>query len=69
MLLIESRIKLQEFDLAAEDLKKLEGTFGEQFQLKFLSALLLKAQGNTTEARQLLEKLMQVLNLSLGTNA
>lgn len=60
LLLVKSRIKLQEFDLAADDLEKLQDAFGEQFQFKLLSATLHRARGERQKALQLLEEFVQV---------
>ncbi|XP_069945055.1 superkiller complex protein 3 [Cherax quadricarinatus] len=59
VLLIKSRIKLQEFDLAEDDLEKLEEAFGEEFKLKLVSACLYRAQGKRQEAFQILDELVQ----------
>ncbi|XP_045595970.2 superkiller complex protein 3 [Procambarus clarkii] len=59
LLLVKSRIKLQEFDFAEDELIQLEDVFGQHFQLKLLSACLLRAQGQKQKALRLLEELVQ----------
>lgn len=59
LLLVRSKIKLLEFPLASECLKELEDIFGPRHQLKFLSASLLRAQGEKQQARQLLMELVK----------
>ncbi|KAG0717698.1 Tetratricopeptide repeat protein 37 [Chionoecetes opilio] len=59
LLLVRSKIKLLEFDMASEALKELESIFGSRYQLKFFSASLLRAQGERQQARQLLEELVK----------
>lgn len=46
--------------MASEYLKELEDVFGPRHQLKFLSASLLRAQGEKQQARRLLEELVMV---------
>uniref|UniRef100_A0A0P4WDX8 Tetratricopeptide repeat protein 37 n=1 Tax=Scylla olivacea TaxID=85551 RepID=A0A0P4WDX8_SCYOL len=58
LLLVRSRIKLLEFDIASEVLKELEDIFGSSYQLKFLSATLLHAEGEKQQAKQLLEEIV-----------
>lgn len=58
--MVSSRIKLMEFDQAEADLKKLESVFGEEMQLKLMSASLLAAQGERQKARLMLEELVKV---------
>ncbi|KAK4289500.1 hypothetical protein Pmani_037531, partial [Petrolisthes manimaculis] len=57
--MVSSRIKLTEFDQAEADLEKLESIFGEEMELKLMTASLLAARGERNKAKLRLQELVK----------